>query len=74
MEIWSTHSPLHNFLRVSRALDTFVKNVTVGSARLIGKKILDSIWVQRKEKQLYVAPNPIPNALILFLIDVARVN
>lgn len=65
---------LDNVFSTYNALDTFVENVTVGWAREIGRSMRDNIWVQRKEKQLYVAPNPIPNALILFLIDVARVN
>ena len=78
MEIWSLYLSLHtldNVFSTYNALDTFVENVTVGWAREIGRAMRDSIWIRKEEdKQLYVAPNPIPNALILFLIDVARVN
>lgn len=79
MEIWSkfgTSIQRINARRISDALDRFVESITVGWATEMAEATENNIWLIHRYNDVsrYGAHGPIPNALILFFIDVANVN
>jgi hypothetical protein len=60
---------------VAFALDMFVDHVTLGWVDTMSPQKVDNICLERDLGAVrYVPTDPIPNALILFFIDVANVN
>ena len=78
MNIWTEYF-LHKMhvsppLRVCNALGTFVENVTVGWADTVRAAPPNNVWISDYYTNKYGPSDPISNALIMFLFDVARVN
>lgn len=85
MEIWIACSKMPDFSWLNRlhySLDTFVACVTAGWVTEIDCNEDGSMWLVNcygkgetyREEEFYVNGAPIPNALILFFVDIVKVN